>query len=152
MKIAKIPPFSLIFPILSHFRGSWICRFVGHFLGLRFKAKKVRFRDIFHVLSKKLLFGSKTWFSPKFLFRGEKSPLGLQKRPQNVTFIKGFARGARLGPQNLKRGVLGSKTRFWGPGPPRGPCRFKNLKYFLRNTNDSGMSGIMKSFEISWFS
>ena len=127
MKFPKFHPFSLNFPILGHFTGSWISWIVGHFPGLCFKAKKVRFRDIFHVLRKMELFGSKTWFLPKFSSRGEKSIPGLQKRAQNLTFIKGFARGARWGPKNLKRAVLHPKTHFWGPGPPWGPCLFTNL-------------------------
>ena len=126
-KFRKIPPilpnfthfhesswFSLNFAVLAPRRGHFAILAVPHLL---LKQKKVRFRDIFHVLSKKLLFGHKTWFSPKFLFRGEKSLLGLQKRAQNVTFIKGFARGARLGPKSLKKAVLHPKTHFWGPGP-----------------------------------
>ena len=170
--MAKFPPFSLIFPILGHFTGSWISCVVGYFLGLRFKAKKVTFRELFRVFRKRELFGSKTWFLPKFSFWGENPPilapkpvfppLGLQKPPQNVVFNNHFERGAPgshfepqsavLGPGNRKRASFRPKTHFWGPGPPRGACHFKNLKYFLGNTNDSDMSEIMKFLEISWFS
>ena len=60
---AKLHHFSSNFMIFTKFccfgasEGSF-CDFSC--AALAFKAKKVRFRDIFHVLSKKLLFGSKT--------------------------------------------------------------------------------------------
>ena len=123
----QISNISSIFLLSGHFGGTWIYWFLGHFPGLRFKAKKVTFRKLFRVLRKMELFGFKTWFSPKFLSRREKSRLGLQKRAQNVTFIKGFARGARLEPQNRKRASFRPKTHFWEPGPPRRPCLFTNL-------------------------
>ena len=116
MKFHEIHPFSLNFTILGHFTGSWISCLVRYFLGLCFKAKKVRFRELFRVLRKMELFGSKMILLG-FSSRGGKTLLGLKKCAQNLTFINGFARGARLGPKNLKRAVLHPKTHFWGPGP-----------------------------------
>ena len=127
---AKFHPFSWNFMIFTKF-----CCFgssEGSFCDLSsaahaFKAQNVRFRDIFHVLSKKLLFGPRTWFSPKFLFRGEKSPMGLQKRSQNVTFINGFATGARLGSKTWKW------AEFHALGPKRGslPPERVNVRFWL---------------------
>ena len=127
MKLHEFHPFSLIFPIWGHFSGSWIFCVVGYFPGLCFKAEIQTFRELFRVLRKMELFGSKTWILPKISFRGGKTPLGLQKRAQNLTFIKGFARGARLG----------SKTPKWAEfhvlGPKRGslPPKRVDVRFWL---------------------
>ena len=90
-----------------------------------FKAKKVTFRDIVRVLRKKGAFWLQNMFSLIFCPGAKNRSWASKKTSQNLTFINSFARGARLGPENLKRAVLHPKTHFWGPGPPRGPASLK---------------------------
>ena len=122
--MAKFPPFSLIFPILGHFTGSWISCVVGYFLGLRFKAKKVTFRELFRVLRKRGLFGSKTGFYLNFRSGAKIRPFWPQNRFFRLWASKNLPRtlcltiilsGGRQGR------ILSPKVRFWGPETEKEP-------------------------------
>ena len=89
-----------------------------------FKAKRVTVWDVSRRFAKSALSIAKANFFVEFLFSGGIPHFsgkkcifpvpGLQNSSQNLTFIKGFAPGARKSPFGAKRRTLGPRNALFG--------------------------------------
>ena len=157
-KFRRIPPilrnithfhenswFSPNFAVLAPRRGPFAIVAVPHLL---LKQKRYGFVTFFTFCGKWRFLAPKPVFT-KIFVPGRKIAPGPPKTSPERYVYKGFCEGGAFGAQKPKTSSSASQNALLGAWTPRNPSCAQNVKYFLRNTNDSDMSKITKFLKFS---